>query len=135
MSSSSVIRIFFDNSSVPFCGSFNKKNSACSCFSLIYKSAGIRKYLDSITVSFLDFTNQQPLQCGGAVPDPVGFGRNGCCPSQGSQLPRALPFTFSLCWRLNDRRRATHSFFEIGLLFSLLPFYCPTSSPHSFDER
>ena len=45
---------------------------------------------------------------------------------RGSQLPRALPFIFSLCCPLNDRRRAAHSFFKIGRLFSLFLFSCPT---------
>ena len=72
---------------------------------------------------------------------PFGLGRNGCWPSRGSQLPRALPFIFSLCCPLNDRSRAAHSFFKIGRLFSyffLLPFSCPSSSPHSspsLDKR
>ena len=52
-------------------------------------------------------------------PAPFGLGRNGCWPSRGSQLPWALPFTFSLCCLLNDRKRAVHSFFNIGRLFSL----------------
>ena len=51
-----------------------------------------------------------------------GLGRNGCWPSRGTELPRALPFTFLLCLTLNDRRRAAHSFFKIGRLSSL--FYC-----------
>ena len=46
--------------------------------------------------------------------------------SRGSQLPRALPFIFSLCWPLNDRRRAAHSFFKIGRLFSLSLFSYPS---------
>ena len=40
------------------------------------------------------------------------------------QLPRALPFIFSLCCPLNNRRRAAHSFFKIGRLFSLFLFSC-----------
>ena len=64
-------------------------------------------------------------------PAPFGLGRNGCWPSRGSQLPRELPFIFSLCCPLNDRRRAAHSFFRIGRLFSLFLFSCPSSSPHS----
>ena len=59
-------------------------------------------------------------------PTPLGLGRNDCWPSQGSQLPRALPFIFSLCCSLNDRSRAAHSFFKIGHLFSLSLFSCPT---------
>ena len=61
-------------------------------------------------------------------PTPFGLGRNGCWPSRGSQLPRALPFIFSLCCPLNDRSRATHSFFKIGRLFSLFLFLfsCPS---------
>ena len=75
-------------------------------------------------------------------PTPFGLGQNGCWPSRGSQLPRALPFIFSLCCLLNDRSRAARSFFKIGRLFSLFPFFllfsCPSSSPHyscSLDER
>ena len=59
-------------------------------------------------------------------PAPFGSGRNGCWPSRGSQLPRALPFIFSLCCTLNDRSRAAHSFLKIGRLFSLFLFSCPT---------
>ena len=44
----------------------------------------------------------------------------------GSQLPRALPFIFSLCFLLNDRSRAAHSFLKIGRLFSLFLFSCPS---------
>ena len=57
---------------------------------------------------------------------PFGLGRNGCWPFRGSQLPRALPFIFSLCFSLNDRRRAAHSIYKIGRLFSLFLFSCPT---------
>ena len=57
---------------------------------------------------------------------PFGLGRNGCWPSRGSQLLRALPFIFSLCCPLNDRRRAAHSFFKIGRLFPLFLFSCPS---------
>ena len=70
--------------------------------------------------------NQQPPQRSGAVPDPVWVGRNGCWPSRGSQLPRALTFFASLCYPLNDRRRAAHSFFKIGRLFSLFVYSCPS---------
>ena len=44
---------------------------------------------------------------------------------EGPSYPRALPFIFSLCCHLNDRRRAAHSFFKIGRLFSLSLFSCP----------
>ena len=74
----------------------------------------------------LNCTNQQPPHRGGAVPGPVGLGRNGCWPSRGSQLPWALPFIFSLCCPLNDRTRAAHSSFKIGRLFSLFLFSCPS---------
>ena len=57
-------------------------------------------------------------------PAPIGLGRNGCWPSRGSQLPQALPFIFSLCCPLNHRRRAAHSIFKIGRLFSLFLFPC-----------
>ena len=59
-------------------------------------------------------------------PAPFGLDRNGCWPSRGSQLPRALPFIFSLCCSLNDRRRAAHSIFKIGCLFFLFLFSCPS---------
>ena len=59
-------------------------------------------------------------------PAPFGLSRNGCWSSRGSQLPRTLLFTFSLCCPLNDRRRAAHSFFKIGCLFSLFLFFCPS---------
>ena len=59
-------------------------------------------------------------------PNPFGLGRNGCWHSRGSQLPRELPFIFSLCCLLNDRSRAAHSFFKIGCLFALSLFSCPT---------
>ena len=52
-------------------------------------------------------------------PTPFGLGRNGFWLSRGSQLPQVLPFIFSLCCPLNDRRRAAHSFFKIGRLFFL----------------
>ena len=59
-------------------------------------------------------------------PTPFGLGRNGCWPSRGSQLPRALRFIFLLCCSLNDCRRAAHSIYKIGCLFSLFLFSCPT---------
>ena len=59
-------------------------------------------------------------------PTSFGLGRNGCWSSRGSQLPRALPFIFSLCCPLNNRRRAAHSFLKIGRLFLLLLFSCPS---------
>ena len=59
-------------------------------------------------------------------PTPFGLGRNGCWPFRGSQLPRAVPFIFSLCCSLNDRRRAAHSIYKIGRLFSTFPLSCPT---------
>ena len=55
-------------------------------------------------------------------PTQFGLGRNGCWPSRGSQLPGALPFIFSLCCPLNNRRRAAHSFLKIGCLLSLFLF-------------
>ena len=59
-------------------------------------------------------------------PTPFGLGQNGCWPSRGSQLPRALPFIFSLCCPMNDRRKAAHSIYKIGRLFSLFLFSCLT---------
>ena len=59
-------------------------------------------------------------------PTPFGLNRNGCWTSRRTQLPRALPFVFSLCSPLNDRRRAAHSFFKISRRFSRSLFSCPS---------
>ena len=59
-------------------------------------------------------------------PAPFGLGRNGCWPSRGFQLPWAFPYIFLLCCPLNDRRRAAHSIYKIGRLFSLFPLSYPT---------
>ena len=59
-------------------------------------------------------------------PAPFGLGRNGCWPYRGSQLPRALPIHFFAMLPLNDRRRAAHSIFKIGHLFSLFLLSCLT---------
>ena len=59
-------------------------------------------------------------------PAPFGLNQNGCWPSRGSQLPQVLPFIFLLCCPLNDRRRAAHSIYKIGRLFSLFLFSSPT---------
>ena len=45
---------------------------------------------------------------------------------EGPSYPGHLPFIFSLCYPLNDRRRAPHSFFKIGRLFSLFLLSCLT---------
>ena len=59
-------------------------------------------------------------------PTTFGLSRNGCWPFRGSQVSWALPFIFSLCCLLIDRRRAAHSFFIIGRLFSFFLFSCPS---------
>ena len=45
---------------------------------------------------------------------------------EGPSYPGHSPFIFSLCCPLNDRRRAAHSIFKIGRLFSLFLLSCPT---------
>ena len=56
-------------------------------------------------------------------PTPFGLSRNGCWPSRGFHLPRALFWNHLLpSYPLNDRRRAAHNFSEIGRLSS--PFFC-----------
>ena len=45
---------------------------------------------------------------------------------EGPSYPGHSPFIFSLCCPLNDRRRAAHSIFKIGCLFSLFPLSCLT---------
>ena len=74
-----------------------------------------RAYSDRLSVC----TSQQPPQRGGAIPDPVWVGSKWLL---AFQLPRALPYIFSPCCPLNDRRRAAHSFFKIGGKSS--PFSC-----------
>ena len=56
-------------------------------------------------------------------PAPFGLRRNACWPSK---YPGHSPFIFSLCCPLNDRRRAAHSIFKIGCLFSLFLLSCLT---------
>ena len=46
--------------------------------------------------------------------------------SEGPSYPGHSPIIFSLCCPLNDRRKAAHSIFKIGLLFSLSLLSCPT---------
>ena len=79
------------------------------------------------TVISFDQSNAGPINsCLNVVvrsPTPFGLGRNGCWPSRGSQLPQRLSFIFSLCCPLNDHRRAAHSIYKIGCLFSL--FFSP----------
>ena len=43
---------------------------------------------------------------------------------EGPSYPGHSPSFFLLCCPLNDRRRAAHSFFKIGRLFSLFLFSC-----------
>ena len=57
---------------------------------------------------------------------PFGLGRNGCWPPVGPSYPGHSPIIFSLCCPLNDRRRAAHSIYKIGRLFSLFLLSCPT---------
>ena len=45
---------------------------------------------------------------------------------EGPSYPGHSPFIFSLCCPLNDRRRAAHSIFKIGRLFSLFFLSCST---------
>ena len=46
--------------------------------------------------------------------------------SEDPSYPGRSPFIFSLCCPLNDRRRAEHSIFKIGRLFSLFLLSCLT---------
>ena len=71
-------------------------------------------------------TNQQPPQHGGAVPGPVWIGLKWLLAFPRVPVTPGTPFIFSLCCPLNDRRRAAHSFFKIGCLFSLFLFSCPS---------
>ena len=84
-------------------------------------------------VSDLDYelrrhTNQQPPQRGGAVPGPVWVGSKWLLAFPRVPVTPGTPLYFSLCCPLNDRRRAAHSIFKIGRLFSLFLFHfsCPS---------
>ena len=77
------------------------------------------------------FTNQQPSQCGSAVPDPVWVGSKWLLDFPRVPVTLGTLLHFLLCCPLNDCRRAAHSFLEIGHLFFLLLFFCPSSSPYS----
>ena len=71
-------------------------------------------------------TNQQPPQRGGAVPGLVWIGWKRLLDFPRVPVTPGTPFHFSLCCPLNDRKRAAHSFFKIGRLFSLFLFSCPS---------
>ena len=91
----------------------------------------ISDLLSDINASLISDINATPPinNCLNVVvrsPTSFGLGQNGCWPSQGSQLPQALPFIFLLCCPLNDRKRAAHSIYKIGRLFSIFLFSCPT---------
>ena len=63
----------------------------------------------------------------------VGLDRNGCWPSRGSQLPRALPSHkhFLLCCTMNDCRRAARgSLKSVACLFSSPTFLLPVILLH-----
>ena len=73
-------------------------------------------------------TNQQQPQRGGAVPDPVWVALKWLLAFPRVPVTPGTPSIFLLCCTLNDRRRAAHSFFKIGHLFSLFLFSCPSLS-------
>ena len=96
---------------------------------MIAKNSYILNAKDEFTVSFwndrlLTAPINSRLNVVVRSPTLLGLGRNGCWLSRRSQLPRALPFIFLLCCPLNDRRKAVHSFFKIGHLFSPFLFSC-----------
>ena len=72
------------------------------------------------------YINQQPPQRGGAVPGPVWVGSKWLLDFPRVPVIPGTPLYFLLCCPLNDRRRAAHSFFKIGCLFSLFLFFCPS---------
>ena len=74
--------------------------------------------------TYANCTNQQPSQRGGAVPDPVWVGSKWPLAFPRVPVTPGTPLHFFAMLPLNDRRRATHSFFKIGRLFSLFLFSC-----------
>ena len=73
-------------------------------------------------------TNQQPPQRGGAVPGPVWIGSKWLLAFPRVSVTQGTPLYFFAMLPLNDRKRAAHSIFKIGRLFSLFLFHfsCPT---------
>ena len=72
-------------------------------------------------------TNQQPPQRGGAVPGPVWVGSKWLLAFPRVPVTPGTPHSFFLlCCPLNDRRRAAHSIYKIGRLFSLFLLSCLT---------
>ena len=59
-------------------------------------------------------------------PTPLGWVEMAVGLPEGSSYPRHSPSFFSLCCPLNNRRRAAHSIYKIGRLFSLFLLSCPT---------
>ena len=72
------------------------------------------------------YTNQQPPQCGGAVPDPVWVGSKWLLAFPRVPVTLGTPLHFFAILPLNDRRRAAHSIYKISHLLSLFLFSCPT---------
>ena len=88
-------------------------------------------YSEHVNTDILDefpshCTNQQLPQRDGVVPDPVWIGSKWLLAFPRVPGTPGTPLHFSLCCPLNDRRRAAHSFFKIGCLFSLFLFSCPS---------
>ena len=90
------------------------------------KKCQSRREWDEIAVPSIFCTNQQPPQRGGVVLDPVWVGSKWLLAFLRVPVTPGTPLHFSLCCPLNDRRRAAHSIYKIGRLFSLFPLSCPT---------
>ena len=60
------------------------------------------------------YTNQQPPQRGGAIPDPVWVGSKWLLDYPRVPDTPGTPLYFFAMLPLNDRNRAEHSFFKIG---------------------
>ena len=72
-------------------------------------------------------TNQQSPHHGGAVLNPVWVGLKWLLAFPRVPVTPGTPLHFfAVCRPLNDRRKAAHSFFKIGRLFSLFLFSCPS---------
>ena len=71
-------------------------------------------------------TNQQPPQRGGAVPNPVWVGSKWMLAFPRVPLTPGTPLHFFAMLPPERRRRAAHSIYKIGRLFSLFLFSCPT---------
>ena len=95
-----------------------------------------------IYIIHFNCTNQQPPQCGGAIPGPVWFGLKWLLPfPRVPGTPGTPLYFFAMLPPERLQKGSTQLLQNRSSVFSfsfLLPLSCPSWSPHSppsFDER